>query len=254
MRHLQDVIAGIAGGGDREARLAMRGHRRHPAGEIVVVEQLPGIVERTPADALDGECDRCADRPALGRNIDRHVDRIGDLRQQAGALLQHDIVLKAEIIRRRKACGEAPLGIALHFAHQIIGGNEFAALIFGLRDFPAAIDGAPDQLEFLVGRKFFALDRERRAGLAVFGHDIERADIAALALADFHFRSECRSGGCRGGTAPRKRQQSEPPSQSVQPPAVDRHETLRIISNDEFTSARPASAYPPPPSTAWCRG
>ena len=65
VRHLQDVIADIAGGRNREARLATRGHRRHPAGEIVVVEKLPGIVERTPADALDGECDRRAHRPAL---------------------------------------------------------------------------------------------------------------------------------------------------------------------------------------------
>jgi len=35
-----DVIADIARGGNGECRLAMRAHRRHPAGELVVVQNV----------------------------------------------------------------------------------------------------------------------------------------------------------------------------------------------------------------------
>jgi hypothetical protein len=57
------------------------------------------------------------------------------LRHQAVALLQDDVVLEAEIVRRREVRADAALRIALHFRHLVIGRDEFAALVFGLVTF-----------------------------------------------------------------------------------------------------------------------
>ena len=190
MRHLQDVIPDIAGGRDREARLTMRGHRRHPTGEIVVVEQLPGIVERTPTDTFDRECDRRSHRPALGRNVDRHVDIIGDLRHQPRALLQHDIVHEAEILRRDEARGQPTGLIGFHLGDLIGDRLVFAAVVFGIRDFPDALDGAPDQLEFLIGRQLLGRHREGSAGRTILRDHVEAAHVSVARLGQRYFRAE----------------------------------------------------------------
>ena len=128
---------------------------------------------------------------ALGpMSFDRHVEVECGLRQQAAALLHDDVVLKAEILRRDEARRDAAGLVALHRRDPIGDRREFAAEIFGNRDLPAPLHGAPDQLEFLPGGKALAGDRERRADRAVLGRDLQPADIAAGRLGERHFRPE----------------------------------------------------------------
>ena len=73
---------------------------------------------------------RAAARPG---ELDRHVEVERGLRQQAVALLHHDVVLEAEILRRDEARGDAAGLVALHRRDPVGDRREFAAVIFGDR-------------------------------------------------------------------------------------------------------------------------
>ena len=192
VQHLQDVHAGPAGRGDREARRAVRRHRGDPAGEIVVVEQIPRIDERPPADALDLDGDRRADRPALRRDLHRHVDREAGLGEQAAALLQHDVMHEAEIFRYNEVRTEAPGLVSLRLGDLVGDRPVLAAVIFRVGDLPGAVDRAPDELELLFGGQSLRGHRHRRARRAVLRRDGQATDIAARWFTDHDLRAERR--------------------------------------------------------------
>src|SRR4029077_811749 len=119
---------------------AVRRHRRDPAGKIVVVEQIPRIDERPPADALDLDGDRRADRPALWRDLHSHVDREAGLGEEAAALLQHDVMDEAEIFRYQEFRTEAP-GLISFRLRDLVGDRPIlATMVFRVSDLPRAVD------------------------------------------------------------------------------------------------------------------
>jgi hypothetical protein len=145
--HLEHVAADAAGRRDRHPRAARRGHRRHPAGVAVVVEQDPAVLELAIAIAVHLDLDRRTRRSAVGEKLHGHVDVEGVLREQAVALLQHDVVLEAEVIGRREGRSEAAGGVALHGRDPVGDRREGAPEIFRSRDLPASGYGRPGEIE-----------------------------------------------------------------------------------------------------------
>src|SRR5262249_31072699 len=109
--HFDDVHARPTGRRDGKARRALGGYRRNPAGEVVVVNHIPGIVERAITDAFDIDFDRRARRTALWRNLNGHVEVEGHLGEKPRPLLQHDLVQEAVVLRRDEAHHEPSRGV-----------------------------------------------------------------------------------------------------------------------------------------------
>ncbi len=173
-------------------RRAVRRHRRHPAGEIIVVHQHPAILELAPADAGDVDRDVAAGRRALGRDVHRHVDREPGLGDEAGLLLQLDVVGKAEIVGRGEAGGGMAGIIAPHHGDAVADRNVGAAVIFAVRDFPGAVDGAPHQVKGLAAGQPVDRDADRGSRRPVLGRQHHARGDRARGFGRRHCRARRR--------------------------------------------------------------
>ena len=182
----------VSGRRDGEARGALRRHRRHEAGEHVVVKQHPAAFELAPADALDLDLDRRADRTAL-RTDDPcgHVEIERRLGEQTVALLDHHVVQEAEVLRCNEACRDASGLVALHRRDPVGGRRRTRG-----RDIRRCVTF---QLPFTVrqtsssscsGGKPCPVTVTRRADRTMRGRDLELPDEAARRLRDRHLGSE----------------------------------------------------------------
>src|SRR4051794_25643420 len=129
-----------------------------------------------PADALHLDRDRGAGWAAIAHELGGDVDAEAGLCQQTAALLHHDVVHEAEIFRRHEMRGDVAGFVACHGGDPVGDRRELAAVIFRDRHVPLALDGAPDQVEFLLGGKTLAADGNGRADRAVLGRGAEPSD------------------------------------------------------------------------------
>ena len=198
MQHLDDVLSRTAGRWDGETRRTLRRHRRYPAGEIIVVDHVPRIIERPIADAFDVDPDRRAGGTAFRRHIDRHVEVEADLCEHPVALLQHDVVEKAVIFGRNRSRRQAARSVRARLGDLVRYRSEFAAMILRVGNLPLAGRRIPDQLEFLAGRQTLGGECHRGPGRGVFGRGFETADIAVLRLAHRHSGPSAAAAGAAG--------------------------------------------------------
>ena len=75
---------------------------------------------------------------------------------------------EAEILRRFEFRRQAAGNVAADLGDLVGNRVVLATVIFGIGNLPVAFDGAPDELEFLIGRQPIRRHRERRAYGAVF--------------------------------------------------------------------------------------
>jgi len=109
-------------------------------------------------------------------------------------------VAEAKILGRFELVGQLAVDVAFDLGDLIGDRIVFAAVVFGVLDFPAAFDGAPDELELLVRRQPLRGDGQRRSGRAVLGRDVEAADKAVAGFRDCDFRAKRRGNPRRGSS------------------------------------------------------
>jgi hypothetical protein len=202
VQHFDHVIPDMTGRWNRQPARPVRRYRGDPAGPPVVVQEVEGHLQAAVADALYVNRDRGTDRSTPRRDLDRHVDRIGDLRHQTIALLQHDVMVEAEVLGCLERGLQASGGVTADARHLVGHRHELAPFVLGFGDVPPPDHRAPDHLEFLVGRQIGGCNGERVSCFTVERRDTHCADIPVSWLAYFYLRPKTRRqllGGSRRG-------------------------------------------------------
>ena len=155
--HYIDLVL-ADGTGRAEARdgRAVRTRRRDVAGLLVVPVHHPGALHRPPAEAVDAKLDGRADRPFLRRHLEGLCHFDAALRDRRLAVADENLVDAAEVFGDGEARLQRAVRVAGDLRERALGLVVLlAAEVEVVLDHPAAVDGAPHEVERLVRGKTF---------------------------------------------------------------------------------------------------